>query len=45
MAQVLIETSARHVHLSKEHIEILFGAMMLTICPMWSESAVGSMPT
>ena len=26
MAQVLIETSARHVHLTKEHIEILFGA-------------------
>ena len=26
MAQVLIETSARHVHLSKEHINILFGA-------------------
>lgn len=25
MAQVLIETSARHVHLSKEHIDILFG--------------------
>ena len=25
MAQVLIETSARHVHLSAEHIEILFG--------------------
>ncbi len=26
MAQVLIETSARHVNLSKEHIDILFGA-------------------
>lgn len=26
MAQVLIETSARHVHLTKEHIDILFGA-------------------
>ena len=26
MAQVPIETSARHVHLSKEHIDILFGA-------------------
>ena len=26
MAQVLIETSARNVHLSKEHIDILFGA-------------------
>ena len=26
MAQVLIETSARHVHLSKEHIDILFGS-------------------
>ena len=25
MAQVLIETSARHVHLSAEHIETLFG--------------------
>lgn len=26
MAQVLIETSARHVHLTQEHIEALFGA-------------------
>ena len=26
MAKVLVETSARHVHLSAEHIEILFGA-------------------
>lgn len=25
MAQVLVETSARHVHLTAEHIEILFG--------------------
>lgn len=25
MAEVMVETSARHVHLSKEHIEILFG--------------------
>ena len=25
MAQVLVETSARHVHLSEEHIAILFG--------------------
>ncbi len=25
MANVLIETSARHVHLSKEHIDVLFG--------------------
>ncbi len=25
MAQVLVETSARHVHLSAQHIEILFG--------------------
>ena len=25
MAQVLVETSARHVHLTQEHIEILFG--------------------
>ncbi len=25
MSKVLIETSARHVHLSKEHIDILFG--------------------
>ena len=25
MAEVVIETSARHVHLSKEHIEALFG--------------------
>ena len=26
MAKVLIETSARHIHLSREHVEILFGA-------------------
>lgn len=25
MAEVMVETSARHVHLSKEHLEILFG--------------------
>ena len=25
MAKVLVETSARHVHLSEEHIKILFG--------------------
>ena len=25
MAQVLVETSARHVHVTKEHLEILFG--------------------
>lgn len=25
MAEVMVETSARHVHLSKEHIEALFG--------------------
>lgn len=25
MKEVMVETSARHVHLSKEHIEILFG--------------------
>lgn len=25
MAEIMVETSARHVHLSKEHIEILFG--------------------
>ena len=25
MAEVMVETSARHVHLSKEHIEVLFG--------------------
>ena len=26
MAKVLIETSARHIHLSQEHLDILFGA-------------------
>ncbi len=26
MAKVLIETSARHVHLTREHVDILFGA-------------------
>ena len=26
MAKILIETSARHIHLSREHVEILFGA-------------------
>lgn len=26
MAKVLVETSARHVHLTREHIDILFGA-------------------
>jgi len=26
MAKVLIETSARHIHLSQEHVDILFGA-------------------
>ncbi|MBQ5649661.1 MAG: propanediol utilization protein, partial [Clostridia bacterium] len=25
MSKVLVETSARHVHLTAEHIEILFG--------------------
>lgn len=25
MAKILVETSARHVHLSREHVEILFG--------------------
>ena len=25
MSEVMVETSARHVHLSKEHIEVLFG--------------------
>ena len=24
--QILVETSARHVHLTQEHIEVLFGA-------------------
>lgn len=26
MAEVLVETSARHIHVTKEHLEILFGA-------------------
>ncbi len=26
MAKVLVETSARHIHLSQEHVDILFGA-------------------
>ena len=26
MNKVIIETSARHLHLSKEHLEVLFGA-------------------
>ena len=26
MAKVLLETSARHIHLSQEHVDILFGA-------------------
>ena len=26
MEQVLVETSARHIHLSQEHVDILFGA-------------------
>ena len=26
MAKILIETSARHIHLSQEHLDILFGA-------------------
>ena len=25
MNEILIETSARHVHLSREHVDILFG--------------------
>ena len=25
MAQVLVETSARHIHLSREAVEVLFG--------------------
>ena len=26
MAKILVETSARHIHLTQEHVEILFGA-------------------
>ena len=26
MAKILVETSARHIHLSQEHVDILFGA-------------------
>ncbi|MBQ5324633.1 MAG: propanediol utilization protein, partial [Oscillospiraceae bacterium] len=26
MAKVLVETSARHIHLTQEHVDILFGA-------------------
>lgn len=26
MAKILVETSARHIHLTQEHVDILFGA-------------------
>ena len=36
--KILVETSARHIHLSKEHVEILFGAgHALTVKKMLSQ--------
>jgi len=36
--KILVETSARHIHLSKEHVEILFGAgHTLTVKKMLSQ--------
>lgn len=36
--QILVETSARHVHLTQEHIEVLFGAgHQLTVKKMLSQ--------
>ena len=36
--KVLVETSARHIHLSQEHLEILFGAgHELTVKKMLSQ--------
>ncbi len=38
MAKILVETSARHVHLTQEHIDILFGAgHQLTVKKMLSQ--------
>ena len=36
--QILVETSARHVHLTREHIEVLFGkGYELTVKKMLSQ--------
>ena len=38
MAKVLVETSARHVHLTEEHVEVLFGkGATLTVKKMLSQ--------
>ena len=38
MSKVIVETSARHVHLSAEHLEILFGkGAELTVKKMLSQ--------
>ena len=35
MAKVLVETSARHVHLTEEHIQILFGEGGFPVAPIY----------